>query len=364
MYDYNYVDFEFDSNGDGYADSYLVAYDTTGDGNFDQVLMISDTNGDGVEDTLAMCYDTDKNGQLDTFQLDQDTNGDGMYDMVYKAYDYNQDGEIDSLTTYVDADHDGQYEHVAKAHDSTGDGVLEHVDYYMDSDGTGTPDYHQAFIYDPTVGQLVPTMAAGFEVGGTYSFELENFQPDFNYPADISGDPAESMTYWECQGNTNRCALFSQKFVIEELSPNIDHIDIEDFADIAKEQGWFSEDEGTTMLNMNNMLDYYGIDNEMSFHNTIDDLEDCLNNGGKVIVAIDANEIWYGEDNNIFSPESGANHAVEVIGIDRTDPNNPMVILNDSGSPSGKGEMIPLDVFEGAWEDGNCQMIECYPSES
>ena len=100
----------------------------------------------------------------------------------------------------------------------------------------------------------------------------------------------------------------------------------------------------------------------MSFHNSIDDIENCLNNGGKVIVSIDANEIWYGHDNNIFSPASSANHAVEVIGVDRSDPEHPMVILNDSGNPNGRGEMIPLDIFEATWGDGDSQMIACYPN--
>ena len=98
----------------------------------------------------------------------------------------------------------------------------------------------------------------------------------------------------------------------------------------------------------------------MSFHCTIQDIENCLNNGGKVIVSLDANEIWYGEDDNLFSPFSNANHAVQVIAIDRTDPSSPVVVLNDSGHENGKGSMIPMDVFLGAWEDGNCQMIECY----
>ena len=83
----------------------------------------------------------------------------------------------------------------------------------------------------------------------------------------------------------------------------------------------------------------------------------------KGIVAIDANEIWYGEGDDLFSPSSGANHAVEVIGIDYSDPDHPMVILNDSGSPNGKGEMVPLGDFMDAWKDGECQMIKCYPKK-
>ena len=140
------------------------------------------------------------------------------------------------------------------------------------------------------------------------------------------------------------------------------NIEINEFVSVAEEKGWFSDDFGTTFLNTNKMLDYYGIENEMSFHNDIGDIEDCLNEGGRVIVAIDADEIWYGEGNDLFSPNSTANHAVEVIGIDYTDTEHPMVILNDSGSPNGRGEMIPLEDFMDAWKDGECQMIKCYPN--
>ena len=337
-------DFQQDSNGDVFTDTFAAESDFTGDGYIDSSIVAIDTNHSGVVDTVIVYHDS---------------TGDGNMDTVAKMHDYNQDGYIDSVNLHQDLNSDGQYEQLSKIYDSTGDGEIDTVDVYFDSNGTGHADGYQAYSFDPSTGILIPTAAAGYEISGTYISELENFNPEaVTDPDAISGDPASSMEVWECQGPTNRCALYSEKFVIEELTEQ--DIDIEDFADVAKENGWFTEDGGTTFLNMNNMLDYYGIENEMTFHNNISDIENCLSNGGKVIVSIDCDEIWYGKENNIFSPESGANHAVEVIGVDRTDPENPMVILNDSGSPYGKGEMIPLDVFEGAWEEGNCQMIECY----
>lgn len=363
MYDYDF--FEFDTNGDGYPDTYVEVYDTNGDGNYDTLSMVADTNGDGYAETNIDAVDTNHSGQYDTIVSQQDNNGDGIIDTVQKAHDYNQDRQIDSVTTHTDTNNDGQFDHVSKAYDSTGDGLIDKVDVYVDVNGTGHADYSEAYNYDPESGQLVPAMASNFEIGGTMYTELDNFEPSKEYPDGVSGDPVEAMTHWENQGDTNRCALYAQKFVIEELSSDPDdaNIDIEEFSEIAKEHGWFTEDGGTTFLNMNNMLNYYGIENEMVFHQSIEDIEDCLNEGGKVIVSIDCHEIWYGEDNNIFAPESSSNHAVEVIGIDRTDPEHPMVILNDSGTPKGRGEMIPLEVFEGAWEDGDCQMIKCYPSK-
>lgn len=361
MYDYDF--FEFDTDGDGYPDTYVEMYDTNGDGNYDSMSAVSDTNGNGSVDTYVEGVDSNHSGQFDTFFVQQDTNGDGNIDVVQRSHDYNQDGQIDSVTTHTDTNNDGQFDYVSKNYDSTGDGQLDKMDVYVDVNGTGHADYHEAYDYDPSSGQLIPAMASDLEIGGTKYTELDTFSPSEEYPEGISGDPQESMAYWENQGDTNRCALYSQKFVIEELSQDGTKIDIEEFAQVAKEHGWFTEEGGTTFLDMNNMLDYYGINNEMVFHQSVSDIENCLNEGGKVIVSIDCHEIWYGEDNNIFAPDSSSNHAVEVIGIDRTDPEHPMVILNDSGSPNGRGEMIPLDVFEGAWEDGDCQMIKCYPSK-
>ena len=111
---------------------------------------------------------------------------------------------------------------------------------------------------------------------------------------------------------------------------------------------------------MDKLLEYYGVEHEMSFDNGIDSLEEALKDGKNVIVGVDSGQIWYGEDNNIFSPDTRADHAVQVIGIDRTDPDAPMVVLNDSGTPEGRGELVPLDVFENAWNAGDSQMIICY----
>lgn len=332
MYEYEPQVFEFDYDGDGYVDTYIEQ------------------------------LDTDNNGLADTAVIIQDTNMDGHPDVVVKAFDYNQDGQMDSVQTRVDTNGDGRFDFLEKDYDSTGDGMIDTVEVFHDLTGTGQPDTHEVYAFDPQTGQLEPTWAAAdFDLGGTVYTELPMFDPaQVTDPDSISGDPASSIEHWEFQGSTNRCALYSQKFVIEELTG--EDINIEEFAEVAKENGWFTEEGGTTFLNMNKMLNYYGIDNEMKFHGSIEDIENCLNKGGRVIVSIDSDEIWKGETHDIFAPESSADHAVEVVGIDRSDPSHPMVILNDSGTPHGKGEMVPLEVFEQSWEDGNNQIITCYPS--
>ena len=389
-----------DSNHDGNID--MICMDTNGDGSFDMQMVDTDHNGtfetqmidsdhDGVFDTVGV--DTNNDGIIDSYRTQLDTDHDGKIDTYIEGNDYNQDGVIESQVTYRDKDQDGNFEDVEKAYDSNGDGVIDTIKTFVDLDGSGNPgmvlreefldrdgdgridtyvfgsdtDHDGVFeaveVYDyhPENGsvELTPLSSDSYKIAaGCNSDELGNFDPAKADPNAVVGDPSDSMKVWEFQGDTGRCALFAQKFVFEELKHQ--EIDIEKLADLAEENGWFNEDSGTPLLNMDKALHYLDIDSKMTFHNDIQDIEECLQSGGKIIVSIDADEIWYGENDSIFTPGEGPNHAVQVIGIDRTDADNPMVILNDSGSPNGCGEMVPMDVFLDAWEDGNCQMISCY----
>ncbi len=186
---------------------------------------------------------------------------------------------------------------------------------------------------------------------GLNSEDLTQFDPEKTDLSKVSGYPEKAIEYWECQGATNRCAIYAQRFVIEEITGV--RPDIEDLCDYGEQQGWFTEEGGTKYRGLNQLLEVYGIENEAREGWTITEIEQALQNGDKVIVTVDADEYWHGENDSLYGPSDGTNHAVEVIGIDRSDPEHPMVILNDSGIRTGKGEMIPMDTFLGAWYDGN-----------
>lgn len=380
---YNYFDF----NGDGFLDTVAVMEDYNGDGIVDGIAYYTDYNYDGYYEQMGSIGDTNNDGIVDTFVSQYDTDGDGYMETTVKMYDYDQDGFYDSRKSYLDWNYDGRAELVSNEYidengihtietniDRNGDGVSDEIyreqrldvdgdgfeeSSYMEMDynGDGIVDNGGYFYIDAISQEYYPVESWG-AIPGNGVLELDNYDPSQSDPELVSGNPAESMEKWEFQGDTNRCALYSQKFVIEELTGK--DISIDEVVELASENGWFSEDSGTASLNMTKVLDAYGIENEMSFHNNVDDIKECLENGGKVIVSIDADQVWYGEDSNLFSPADSANHAVEVIGIDYSNPNEPMVILNDSGSPSGCGEMVALDVFEDAWAAGDKQMVECY----
>ena len=381
-----------DTNGDGVPDHVVAIYDNDFDGREDLISEWKDTDGDGMMDTIVDEHlrsdgstyykqtvvdanadgnpeiieeqiDTNNSGKFDTYSLQYDENGDGLIDYAQRGLDTDGDGKFDSLRIYEDTTGNGHLDTMTELFDSDGDHDLDMAKIHYDYDGDGKEDYMQICKYDPETGTVTPVNDApsygdAMDVTDT-SLGLQ-FQPSENYPEDVVGDPSASMTHWRQQPDATSCALHSQMFIIEEFTGQ--DIDFNQFAHDAQANGWYGPG-GTQPLNLNKMLDYYGIENEMSFHNDISDIEECLNEGGRVVVAVNADEYWHGQNTgDLFSPTARANHAVEVIGIDYSDPDNPMVILNDSGTPDGRGLMVPLDDFMDAWEDSACQMVKCYPN--
>ncbi len=182
------------------------------------------------------------------------------------------------------------------------------------------------------------------------------FDPD---SADnIIGNPEEVMDNWHMQETSSSCAVAAQEFALEQLTGQ--EFDEAELRELASENGWYDINGGTSLEDVGNILEYYGLDVERGFDKTIDDIEHCLERGGQVIVGVDSDEIWFGKDNDFFFPGNDADHAIQVIGIDRSDTDNPMVILNDSGVSNGAGAKVPLDLFLCAWEDSGNFLVEAY----
>ena len=270
-----------------------------------------DLDGDGIADmrTMNIIDDVDGDGVMERYYIEMtDEDGDGYYDILQMATDYDADRHFELVEVYA-------------------------IDYV-----------NEEFV-------LLDQIDISDENRNTLYFEMENLNPENADNMELVGDPEESVEYWEFQGATNRCAVCSQMFVIEELTGS--DLNLDEVAAFAVENGWFSEEYGTSLADCNKLLDAFGVENHMETNASIDEIEAALDNGQKVIVAVDADEYWMGESDELYMPADGANHAVEVIGIDRTDPENPKVILNDSGIPNGKGIMVPMDVFLDAWEDSD-----------
>lgn len=323
-----------DTNADGHMDS--IAMDTNEDGLPDTMNM--DMNADGTTDVIAM--DTDGDGLMDTSVTD--VNSDGVADTI--AMDTNQDGITD--TTTMDTDGDGTIDTVGI--DTNADGVMDIVADNTDinNDENGIEQANNAETAQPSN-----------YTEGEYDENGDYYPPTFVEANDneaIIGDPAESMENWHMQEEGQSCALVSQEFVLEELTGR--EYTEDQIIDIAEENGWY-DGNGTAPMDVGKVLEHEGIEVERNWDSDISDIEDTLENDGCVIVGLDSDEIWTENtegldlDDAFGIPGSGADHAVQVIGIDKSDLNNPIVIINDPGHPGGCGLAVPLSEFEDAWED-------------
>ncbi|MBE7011236.1 MAG: hypothetical protein E7415_01020 [Ruminococcaceae bacterium] len=352
------------------ADTVVYGYDLDNDGTDDLTVSATDTDGDGIADIISYAGDLDGDGRVDIVMTEADTNNDGVADTTEVSYiSYNEDGSSDEyFVKAADLDFDGEIDDVdygVETHSAEEVDGEEYTEEITNEDSYDEEEYIEEDEYVDEIESEDDTLVlpsvdydTANDNGAVYT-DLDNFDASNADAEGVIGEPEDALDLWEYQGDTYRCALYAQKFVIEEYTG--EEVDIEDLVDMAEDNGWFSEGSGTPLNHMDKILDSYDIPNETSYGNTMEDLVESLNDGNRVIVAVDADEYWTGEnDSDVYTPGDGVTHAVEVIGIDNTDPDNPMVILNDSGMPNGAGVEVPMETFMDAWEDGNNYMIECY----
>jgi hypothetical protein len=226
-------------------------------------------------------------------------------------------------------------------------GHMEHPDHGHhdpDDDGHETPFAAPSYV---EVGGWGPTVLG------------ENFDPA-QYSADgVIGNPEEDLQNWHQQTHSDSCAIVAQEFILDDLLGH--HFTEDQLCHEAMDAGLYTPGSGTTLDALGGLLEMHGIHVQTEYGATLAQIEQQLAEGHKVIAAVDADKIWYPdqEGNNVLAnaggfPGSDANHAVQVIGYD---PQTQMVILNDPGTPDGRGLMVPADRFLDAWGDGGDVMM-------
>jgi hypothetical protein len=297
---------------------------------FDPGMQLTDMNGDGLPDAATQVLDA---------------NGDGLADSVLIVTEHSS-----MAIEAVDLDGDLYPDASLVSQDLNHDGLPDRVD-------VGPPMFQPEGNLDPA---LPP---ADWAYGVPVADGLPHFDPRHG-ASDLVGEPAAEMENWHQQANPDTCAVVSQEFILESLTGR-------EFSEAQLQQeawrmGAYTPGGGTPLECMGDLLEAHGIGVEREYGATLDELSAKLNEGSKVMVALDSHEIWTpGQDyvtdelltDCVGLPGQQADHAVEVIGIDHSDPNHPMVILNDPGHPQGGGLMVPADEFVNAWQDSNCYMV-------
>jgi uncharacterized protein YvpB len=178
------------------------------------------------------------------------------------------------------------------------------------------------------------------------------------------GDPAAAAKYWHYQQYWTDCALVSSADVIGEVTgvePSEEEI-IDRAQATPSSQGPGpiytrppdpndpNSGDGMWFRDIPTLLAQYNVGATIS-HGSLEELEQQLGAGHKVLASVNAELIWNSpveEKDRHGNPTH--DHTVVVTGVDTR---SNIVHLNDSGSSEGRDEQIPLPLFVQAWDAGH-----------
>lgn len=153
------------------------------------------------------------------------------------------------------------------------------------------------------------------------------------------------------------CAIKSQQIILNEFGIDVTEDQLVQFS---YDQGWYNGDgSGTSAQDVGNLLESANIPVTRQDGANVFNLVSELSQGHKVIVGVDSEELWGNKFMawlKDFFMGNTPDHALVVAGIDTSDPNNVMVIVDDPGSGEYH-KAYPLDQFMDAWSDAECYMV-------
>ncbi len=212
-------------------------------------------------------------------------------------------------------------------------------------------------IFGHHIGDNVESFKLSHEGVGGIAASVPSEMIDIEEADTIHGKPAENVVFDPSvyQYYDDTCAIQSQHLILQQYGINVTQ---EEMIEVAKENGWYAEGHGTPMGMIGKLLEYYGIDISGTYGNNIFNLSNELAQGHQVIVSVDEYELVYPNETKDWDDLYGeeANHALVVVGIDTSDPNNVQVIVTDPGT--GNRQMAyPAEQFINAWKDSECFMV-------
>ncbi|MGL6340647.1 MAG: C39 family peptidase [Waterburya sp.] len=253
--------------------------------------------------------------------------------------DFNAQTDLDDTLTYSDSDN-----------------------YLIFQDSEDTPlanmadfanDKSENFLFDMESGGININNTTTSSTDGALGASNSDLADGYTSSSDVVnvwGTPSSDSDYWREQ-NGNTCSIVAQISVYESITG--EYISETTAAEYAQEQGWYDPEEGTLREYSGSILNACGIETEQSYDNTIETIAEAMNNGDKVIVSLDANEIWDPIYSTTGEPyeQTDAAHAVWVTGIQQNSDNTIDFVLNDSGTSYGQGDLVDYYDFINAWDD-------------
>lgn len=162
------------------------------------------------------------------------------------------------------------------------------------------------------------------------------------------------------QNYPDTCAVKSQQLILNDFGIPCTE---DELVQMALENGWYTPG-GTAPEDVGKLIEAAGIPCTQQYNANIFNLVNELSQGHKVIVGVDADELWHDETAaektqnwmTDFYEGNTPNHALIVAGVDTSDPNDIRVIVTDPGN-GDLCKSYPLEQFMDAWSDSSCYMV-------
>ena len=151
------------------------------------------------------------------------------------------------------------------------------------------------------------------------------------------------LRVWRHQENGMSCAAACSSMEIQvKLGKEISE---KELCKVGEENGWYNPVLGTYSQEIGKFVDYEGLNSKhYSKELTLADLNELNKNGVGLMVCVDSIIL----DRPDLEKPCTANHVVEIIGFDDSNPEHPLVIINDPGTMHGRGAAYELEHFERA----------------
>lgn len=226
-------------------------------------------------------------------------------------------------------------------------GVYEELidDFYSEVSGNLNEDVSENFAPTDISNESPDTI----HISNKNHLDMENQDLlNVGYKANASQNTYNPKIY---QGFNPSCAVCSQDVILRDFGIKIPR---EELIKFATKQGWYDPDPnhgGTPKECVGNILDACGIETTRYENACFGDLVRELSAGHRVIVSVDADELWINKEKGMFNHLfgevknkvsdavenalgiEGANHALVVAGlnINPKDPQDIRVVLIDTG---------------------------------